>query len=96
MVELYIYYRVDNRLESQARATVLEHQARLRLSLPGLTARLLRQQADHHDKDPTWMEIYAHPEGLPPALRAGLDALSLALRPALRGPRHHEVFEPCA
>jgi hypothetical protein len=95
MVELYIYYRVDNRLESQARVTVLEHQARLRRSLPGLTARLLRKQPDHDDEDPTWMEIYAQPEGLSPALRAGLDALSLALAPVLRGPRHHEVFEPC-
>jgi hypothetical protein len=47
------------------------------------------------------METYAtdpmtHPAGITPQLQTEIDAEARALAPLIDGPRHTEVFSPCA
>jgi len=100
MRELFIYYRIPVALAGTALEAALAFQARLRRRHPGLTARLLRRPDEQHDQQ-TWMETYAfHPDGQPAGMTAGLQAEIAAeaavLAPFTAGPRHTEVFVPCA
>ena len=42
------------------------------------------------------MEIYASDDGISDAMRIDIETRALALLPVLAGPRHTEVFVPCA
>jgi hypothetical protein len=95
--ELYVYWHcVAARTEAAAQA-VLACQAALRLRHPDLQARLLRRADAGADGRVTLMEIYARPGGLEATEAAELLAAAAeALAGWADGPRHVEVFEPCA
>ena len=67
------------------------HEA-LRSRHPGLTARLLARTDGRDVAEPTWMEIYEHPQGLSEAFLADLEAAVGALPTGLIAPRHTETF----
>lgn len=94
MAELYIYYRVHNLRQAAAKTKVLAMHALLAGQHPGLAARLLTRQ-DSSSTDPTWMEIYTHPQGIGEALREEIELAAQPLSGELAGPRRTEVFEPC-
>ena len=95
---LYVYYRVAQRdLPAVARA-VRVVQARWCARHSGLCADLL-QRADEGTaaEHVTLMETYARPGGVSSALQAAIEMeLAAVLAPWLQGPRHVEVFLPCA
>jgi hypothetical protein len=94
--ELFIYYRIHAAEASRAREAVQQYQHRLCERHPGLTARLLRR-ADDDQHTPTWMEIYSLPDtGDAADLQAQIEAEAAMIAPCLAGPRHTEVFVPCA
>lgn len=103
MRELFIYYRIRADGAQEALAAAHGLQARLRERHPGLTARLMRRPDEPHPHQ-TWMEIYAfdpHAEdardaGVTPQIEAEIAAEAAVLTPFLAGPRHTEVFVPCA
>ena len=107
MRELFIYYRVGLQAVPAAKAAVVAMHTRLRQRHPGLTARLLcrteTSTAPNAAPAPTctWMETYAtdpmtHPAGITPQLQTEIDAEARALAALIDGPRHTEVFSPCA
>ncbi len=109
MRELFIYYRLTVAAPTAAvAAAVAEFQAALRAAHPGLRTRVLRRPVTPQSDGQTWMETYAfdHVAGSAPgatapgigdALQAEIEQRALAaLSPWLAGPRHVEVFEPCA
>lgn len=67
-------------------------QDELRSRHPGLTARLLARNDGRDAAEPTWMEIYEHPQGLSEAFLADLEAAVQALPAGLIAPRHTETF----
>lgn len=67
-------------------------QAELRARHPGLTARLMARTDSQDSPEPTWMEIYEHPQGLSQAFLADLRAAVQALPDGLIGHRHTESF----
>jgi hypothetical protein len=95
--ELYVYWRASVRDADTVREQVASTQQRLQAEHPGLQARLLRRPLPDTQGEHTWMEVYAHPSApaaLAGALRGTIDAaMTQALGPRLRGPRHVEVFE---
>jgi hypothetical protein len=97
MRELFVYYRVVPASAVAAAAGVMRMQAELCAAYPGLRARLLRQPEDRDGRQ-TWMETYtsSNTEGITPALQAGIERAALALSASFDGPRHTEVFVPCA
>ena len=95
MDELFIYYRVRSADAPAAQAAVAQFQARLRTDYPRLIARLLRRPIEENGLQ-TWMEIYASDDGIEDAMRIDIENRALALSPVLAGPRHTEVFIPCA
>ncbi len=103
MRELFVYYRVADRVAAPARAAVLAMQAQLRQAHPLLIARLLCREAASGAEvaDPTWMETYAiDPRHVGASvdlqLQAAIEAAAQALGPGLIGVRHTEVFVACA
>lgn len=92
MTELYIYYRVHNVRQELAKSSVLAMQARLMSTLPGLRARLL---STTDTMNPTWMEIYTHPQGISATMQAAIADAGRELGLDGAGARHVEVFEPC-
>ena len=95
MNELFIYYRVRSADAPAAQAGVAQLQAQLRTEYPRLMARLLRRPVEESGLQ-TWMETYASDDGISDAMRADIENRALALSPLLAGPRHTEVFVPCA
>lgn len=102
--ELYVYYRVAPQHADALKLAVSAMQDRLRHAHPGLQARLLRRTEDISGED-TWMETYAAPScsGAPEAavgvndeLCARIEREAAAWQHLRAGPRHTEVFEPCA
>jgi hypothetical protein len=97
MRELYIYYRVNPQQAVQAEDEVRALHAELREQFTGLTARrLLRADAASSASSQTWMEIYAHPSGLSDLALAVILKRGTELVRSIDGPRHPEVFSPCA
>lgn len=95
MRELFVYYRVRSNKAAAARAAVLRLHAQLRCDHPQLSARLLRRP-DEENGLQTWMEIYMAELGITDDIQARIEAGAHALLPLLAGPRHTEVFIPCA
>ncbi|MBY0468564.1 MAG: DUF4936 family protein [Burkholderiaceae bacterium] len=104
--ELYVYYRVATHHADALRLAVSAMHDRLRQAHPGLQARLLRRTEALAGED-TWMETYAVPasigvpvvagaEGVGDALCARIEHEASAWQHLRAGPRHTEVFEPCA
>jgi hypothetical protein len=95
MRELFIYYRIRADAARAALEAAQSMQTRLRQQHPGLAARLLRRP-DDQEQQQTWMEIYASPAGVTPELEARIGEAAAVLAPFTVGPRHTEVFVPCA
>lgn len=98
MRELFIYYRIRVAAAGLALKTVGAFQARLRVRHPGLSARLLCRP-DEQDNTQTWMEIYSFElteNGVTSEIESEIATEANALAPFLTGPRHTEVFVPCA
>ena len=98
MREVFIYYRVRAADAAALLAAAQRWHASLRQQYPGLKPRLLRRSDDGHALQ-TWMETYAAdplPEGISPALQSDIEAQARVLAPWIDGPRHIEVFSPCA
>lgn len=98
MQELFIYYRCKAGDSEALRQAALAVQARLCKSFPGLEARLLRRPALPSDETVTWMETYRFDAVAPVAAwqQAVQQQAAAALAPWTLGPRHLEIFEPCA
>jgi hypothetical protein len=55
------------------------------------------RRPEEKDGMQTWMELYRHPGGLSPELEAEIARAAEAVqRDWIDGPRHVEVFVPCA
>jgi hypothetical protein len=110
--ELFIYYRLTAGAPTAAvAAAVATFQTTLRAAHPGLRTRVLRRPVTPQQDGQTWMETYAFDDGagaagatgvvatagISAALQAEIEQLAVsALSTWLAGPRHVEVFEPCA
>jgi hypothetical protein len=95
--ELYIYYRVNDGDAPAALQAARSMQQRLREQHPGLQARLLRRPQAGSDGLQTWMETYALPDaGVTTALEDEITRAASAWAAYISGPRHCEVFTPCA
>ena len=93
---LFIYYRVATGQAQPARRAVKAMQAGLCDHHAELKAQLMRRP-EEKDGMQTWMELYSHPAGVSPELEAELGRAAEALSQAwIQGPRHVEVFVPCA
>ena len=95
MNELFIYYRVRSADAPGTQAAVAQLQAQLRTRYPQLIARLLCRPIDDKGVQ-TWMETYASDEGISDEMQTDIEARASALLTMLAGPRHSEVFVPCA
>jgi quinol monooxygenase YgiN len=90
---LFAYFRVAREHEAAALATLRELHAEWSASMQ---CELLRR-ADEHADPVTLMEVYRHPAGVTPETQRRIEqAVLQRLAPLLAGPRHVEVFEPCA
>ena len=97
MRELYIYYRVNPRDEGAALQAAAAMQHGLVERHAGLQARLLRRPVAAADGLQTWMETYALPGlGVNSALEHEIAQAASAWAAYISGPRHCEVFVPCA
>ena len=97
MRELYVYYRVNAGDESAALQAASAMQQALRGRHAGLQARLLRRPEPAPDGRQTWMETYALPGvGVNSALEREIGEAASAWAAYISGPRHCEVFHPCA
>ena len=93
---LFIYYRVATAQAQPARQDVQAMQAALCGRHAGLTAELMRRPGEK-DGLQTWMELYSHPAGVGTELEAEIaKAAEPIQRDWIHGPRHAEVFVPCA
>ena len=95
MRSLFIYYRLASADAPSLRREVEAMQETLRARHPGLQAGLWRRPQEK-DGMQTWMETYTHPAGVSAAIEADIAAAALPWSPRLQGPRHVEVFVPCA
>jgi Domain of unknown function (DUF4936) len=99
--ELFIYYRCEEHQGTRVLQLVGEFQAQLTLQWPALNARLLRRPELHMGRI-TWMETYSmddarrHPQGVDVAMQSLIEEAARVLLGVIDGPRHVEVFEPCA
>lgn len=99
MRELFVYYRVRGEDAPVARAAVLALQARLRLKIPGLDARLL-QRSGPPGEPQTWMETYAfnprHGAGeITLQIQQEIESQAGCITDHIDGARHVEVFVQC-
>lgn len=98
--ELYVYYRAAALNADALQVAVSAMHDHLRQSYPGLHARLLRRTDTAAGVD-TWMETYTRPQGLntggvTDAMCAHIEQEAAASHHLRAGPRHTELFEPCA
>ena len=96
MRELYIYYRIREGAEEQARVAVRMLQDELRAAHPGLIARLLTRGAA--TSAATWMETYAlaregSATGVDATIEGAIAEGALVLAPFIGGSRRVEAFE---
>lgn len=96
----FIYYRIDPVELTAVLSVVRRLQQQWCADHPGARAAVL-QRSEPDRITLTLMEIYAPapgqaPQALEPALQALQATATDALAPWLHGPRHLEVFEPCA
>ena len=89
---LFIYFKLTASQAPQALQRLAAMQDRLRALHPGLSARLMARSDGQDVAQPTWMEIYEHPQGLSDAFLADLQAAVRALPAGLIAPRHTETF----
>lgn len=90
---LYVYYRVPTAQVAALLPRVQAMQASLRDGFPGLLTQLLRRAEGGSDAaELTWMEVYAHPDGVSASCEAALADAAAALSPWGMGHRHVEVF----
>jgi Domain of unknown function (DUF4936) len=90
--ELYFYWRANPADSAAVKASVQAWQATLRHGQPGLQTRLLHR-SEVAASDMTWMETYALPCGIGPALQQQIaERGDVVTAPWRRGPRHLEVF----
>jgi hypothetical protein len=98
----FIYYRVLPGDLPRAMRVVRGAQTRLCEEQPGLRAALMQRAPAAGAHEPmTLLEIYSAaidwPAGRTEALPAVIEhVVGAAVAPWLQGPRHLEVFEPCA
>lgn len=93
---LFVYYRVRREHLADAVAAVRALQARWQALDAALQCELLRR-CDDTGADVTLMETYRRDCGFDAVARRHFeDEAGVALAPWLNGPRHVEVFEPCA
>ena len=71
---LFIYFKLSASRAPQALQRLAAMQDGLRSRHPGLTARLLARTDGRDVAEPTWMEIYEHPQGLSESFLADLEA----------------------
>ena len=94
---LFIYYKVESAQAQTLRDRVQSMQRSLCQQLPGLMVQMLvRVDAHPHQ---TWMEVYQHPQGVDASMQKQIDRAALAMQAETcgqLGPRHVEVFAPCA
>lgn len=94
---LYVYYRVRHERATEALAVVSRFQSRLRSAWPEVRTRLLQRTDEAHrhaEGESTWMEVYEHPQALPPGVEQAVQALLEDVPDGLMGPRHVESFCP--
>jgi len=94
---LFVYYRVPHARKQAAAQAVWAMQAALSRQWPSLDAQLMRRadaSAQNEAAEDTWMETYAHPEGVSAALMEAIAAQARALPDGLIGVRHVETFVP--
>ena len=108
MREAFIYYRIHMNQIEMARHEILAFQARMVAVFPGLVARLLQRadgRAEAGGEHQTWMEHYridavdsmSTQPGLTPEVLARIEHDATAqLSRWIAGPRHTEMFIPCA
>lgn len=104
MPELFIYYRIHMNQIEMARREIQAFQARIGTAYPGLVARLLTRADGADGEHETWMEHYrietgdpTTAEGLTSEIQARIEHDATAqLSRWIAGPRHTEVFIPCA
>lgn len=94
--ELYIYYRVSPAQAEAARREVQALHTELRGRYAGLVARCLRRAGTGAGESQTWMEIYTHAAGLSADDVAAILQRGATTVCSIDGPRHAEVFDPCA
>jgi hypothetical protein len=98
----FIYYRVLPGDLPRAVEAVRGAQTRLCEEQPGLRASLMRKAPAAGAREPmTLLETYSvaidWPDGHAAALPSAIEHIvGAAVAPWLQGPRHLEVFEPCA
>ena len=95
MRELFVWYRVTAARAPEAKAAVLDMHRALAGEVPGLVARLLTRSEPDADRQ-TWMETYAHPDGIDAATEAAIDRQARELSSFIDGERHAEAFVPAA
>lgn len=95
MRRLFIYYRIASADAAAAQPVARAMQDALCARHPGLQAELWRRPQEK-DGMQTWMEIYMHAEGVGPVLEGEIASAAQVLAAWLQGPRHCEVFVPCA
>lgn len=93
----FIYYRVALGQREVALVAIQRMQAHLSAHWPGLQAGLMQRADIGQDAaatDVTWMETYAHPQGVSDAIAQAIAAQASALPDGLIGVRHVETFVP--
>ncbi|MEO8523991.1 MAG: DUF4936 family protein [Caldimonas sp.] len=96
MRELFIYYRVREADLAAARTAVKAMQHELRISRPGLLARLLTRQGVDGGMQ-TWMETYSlagEGRGFDAGFESEIEAHAARIAHLIDGIRHVEAFEP--
>jgi Domain of unknown function (DUF4936) len=91
---LFVWFRVAR--EHEAAVVSAVHELQARWSAQGLQCELLRRADDAPDEI-TLMEVYRAAGGVDATWQARIeDEAGACLAPWLAGPRHIEMFEPCA
>ena len=94
MSALFVWFRVASEHEAAVVKAVRELHARW--AAQGLQCELLRRTHDEA-AEVTLMEIYRAADGVDAQWQSRIeDEAGARLAPWLSGPRHVEVFEPCA
>lgn len=92
---VYVYYRVAPGHALSAQEGVRRLFQVLAASCPGLQTQLMcKAPGPQEDGDATWMEVYAHPQGVPADFLVHLTEQAHTLLDHQTGPRHVEVFSP--
>ena len=93
---LFVYYRVPRAHCAEALQAITNLQLVVAQRCPGMQARLWQRDdgASPSAGDPTWMDVYEHPQGVDAQREQCLLALVQDLPHDLIGVRHLEAFVP--